>query len=331
MSLNLDLLRLEPGLVLAVVVGLVVIKAAVLYGLGLWHGLELWAARRLGLSLSQGGEFAFVLLSAGVTAGVLTRASADLFSVAVTLSMALTPLLLLADSAVMKRTPPIASFVAPPPEDKHVIIAGFGRMGQIVARILRGKRIPFTALDVNPEQVAFVERFGSKAFFGDASRLEVLEAAQIGKARALVVAIDDVEASLRLVEIVRQRYPDLPVYARARNRNHVHKLMDLGVKAIRRETFQASLELSSELLKGLGYTERERRRTVATFAQHDERRLTEDYRHYTDLQKMQELARSDAQTLERLFDEDAAEQAKVAAAEPQAARAGAAARKELKA
>jgi glutathione-regulated potassium-efflux system protein KefB len=306
MTLNLGLLFHEPRLVIGLALLLVVIKLAVLYGLGLWQGLEPWAARRLGLSISQGGEFAFVLLAGGVAAGVMTRHVSEPLEVAVTLSMALTPLLLMLDDQLTRRATAPLAFVAPPKEEGHVIIAGFGRFGQIAARILRGKHIPFTALDINPEQIALVERFGSKAFYGDASRLDILEAAQAGKARAFLLAIDDMEASLATARIVREHFPTLPVYARARNRNHVHQLMNLGIKVIRRETYLSALDLSRELLRGLGLKENEVRTTVETFARHDEQMLTQNYKFYTDEQKMMELARSDADTLSRLFDEDQA-------------------------
>lgn len=304
MTLNLELLYSSPGMIMALVVGLVCVKFAVLYALGRWHGLDDWAARRLGLSISQGGEFAFVLLAAGATAGVLTSRVSEPLEVAVTLSMAMTPLLLMLDDTFMKRATTAPAFVTPPEQEGHVVIAGFGRFGQITARILRGKGIPFTALDINPEQIALVERFGSKAFYGDASRLEILHAAQVSKARAFVLAIDNMESSLMTARLVREHFPALPIYARARNRNHVHQLMDIGVKVIRRETFTSALELSRDLLRGLGLSEREVRFTVDTFARHDRQLLKENYKFYTDQQKMMELARSDAETLAQLFVED---------------------------
>jgi glutathione-regulated potassium-efflux system protein KefB len=202
------------------------------------------------------------------------------------------------------------------------VIAGFGRFGQIAARVLRAKKIPFTALDISPEQIEFVRKFGSQAFFGDASRADILDAAQTGKARAFVLAIDDVEASLRTAEIVRRTYPDVPIYARARNRNHVHKLTDLGVKVIRRETFLSALDLTRALLEGLGEGRAEAQRAVEMFRKHDERRLSEDYRHYSDIEKLQETARSDAANLEKLFREDAEEAAKAAQSTPADGSAG---------
>jgi glutathione-regulated potassium-efflux system protein KefB len=232
--------------------------------------------------------------------------------VAVTLSMAATPLLLLLDELMAPRTRPARAFDELPDNDGHVVIAGFGRVGQIVARILSAKRIPVTALDIDPEQVDFVRRFGNQIFYGDASRPEILEAAQTGKARAFVLAIDDVEASLRTARMVRQNYPHVPIYARARDRRHIHRLMDEGIAIMRRETFLASIDLTREVLRGLGLPEREIRFTVDTFQAMDRRRLYEDYKHYTDLEKMQERAKSYAQELEELFAKDAAEQARAA-------------------
>lgn len=313
MSLNLSLIVEHPLLVLVLVTGLVAIKTLVLFQVGRAHGLERRPARRLGLSLSQGGEFAFVLFAAGVAAGVMARGVSDLLSVVVTLSMGATPLLLAIDTWLSGRKPlPAPVYDALPDNDRHVVIAGFGRYGQIVARILRGKKIPFTALDISPEQVELVKRFGAQAFYGDASRPDILEAAQIGKARALVLAIDDVEASMRTAELVKAQFPDLPIFARARHRNHAHRLLDLGITTIQRETFHSALETTRQVLRGLGYSERETERAIKTFRTHDERRLNDDYKHYTDMEKLQARARSDAATLERLFAEDVEEEAKLA-------------------
>ena len=215
---------------------------------------------------------------------------------------------------------PLPAFETPAPNNKHVIIAGFGRVGQIVARVLRAKRIPITALDINPEQVQVMRKFGARIYYGDASRSDILEAAQADKAQAFVLAIDDMEASLRTAEAVRRQFPTLPIYARARNRVHVHRLIDLGVKIIRRETYLSTLDLTREVLRGLGMAEREVRYSIETFQRHDERRLLEDHKHYADLEKLQARARSDAEELERLLDLDALDQlkdAEAAAAAPQ--------------
>lgn len=312
MSLNLALIAQTPYLVAAIVAGLLAIKSAILLVLGRRIGLESGPSRRLALVLSQGGEFAFVLFASGAAAGVLERNVADLLSVAVTLSMAATPLLLLIDELLAPRAQPVRAFDELPDNDGHVVVAGFGRVGQIIARILRAKGIPVTALDSNAEQVDFVRKFGAQIYYGDASRAEILEAAQTGKARAFVLAIDDIEASLRTARMVRRNYPHVPIYARARSRRHVHQLMDEGIKIIRRETFLASVDLTREVLRGLGYPEREVRATADTFQAMDRRRLYEDYKHYTDVEKLQARAKSYTQELEEQFTKDAAEQEKAA-------------------
>jgi glutathione-regulated potassium-efflux system protein KefB len=310
MSLNLGLIGKSPWLVAAVVAGLLAVKSLILYALGRRAGLEAGPARRFALAISQGGEFAFVLFTTGFAAGVLERGVADLLAVAVTLSMAATPLLLLLEETLVPKPVVARAFDPIPAKDGHVVIAGFGRVGQIVARILTAKKIAITALDSSPEQVEVVRKFGAKIYYGDASRREILEAAQTNKARAFVLAVDDVEASVRIVQMVRQHYPHVPIYARARDRRHTHRLMDLGVTAIRRETFLSSIELTRDLLRGLGLARREVSFVVETFKAHDRRRLYEDYRHYTDVEKLQARARTSAQELEDLFAQDAAEQAK---------------------
>lgn len=315
MSLKLSLLGQMPWTIFALVAALVAVKTAVLYALGRREGLPPGPSRRLGLSLSQGGEFAFVLFAAGAATGVIVPSDEQLLIVVVTLSMAVTPLALAVDRALAKRVPrPVPLYETPPENDGHVIIAGFGRYGQIVARILRAKKIPFTALDINAEQVELVKQFGAEAFYGDASRLDVLQAANAADARALVLAIDDIDTSMRTVEVLKDRFPKLPVYARARNRNHAYRLLDQGVTAIQRETFHSALETTRQLLKGLGASEREADRTIKTFRTHDERRLSEDYKDYTDTEKLMAKARSDPETLARLFAEDAEEDAKLVAA-----------------
>ena len=305
MSIDLSVLVARPGALLLIVAVLVAVKLAILYGLGHWWGLQDAAARRLGIVLSQGGEFAFVLFAVCVVEGAIDRDIAGLLTLAVTLSMATTPLLLLADDMFLKaRKGAAPDYEMPPDDEQHVIVAGFGRFGQIVARVLRARHIPFTALDKSIAQVDFVKRFGANIYYGDAGRIDILRAAGAAKANAFVLAIDDVDDSLRVAEIVRQNFPDLPIYARARDRIHVHKLMDLGVTIIERETFLAAMNLTSELLRGLGLKPMEAKRLIDTFKTHDERRLFDDYQDYTDREKMRANALSAAVELEALFAQD---------------------------
>jgi glutathione-regulated potassium-efflux system protein KefB len=306
MSLDLGLLRREPVAILVMVAILVAIKALVLYAVGRWQGLGNRPSRRLAFAMSHGGEFAFVILGLVAGAHLLDENLASRLSVVVTLSMAATPLLMLADGMMRRpRRDADPVYDTPPAEEQHVVIAGFGRFGQIVARVLRAKRVAFTALEINPEQVDFVNRFGSKVYYGDASRLDILEAAQTGKASAFVLAIDDVETSIRTADLVRRHFPHVPIYARARNRQHVYRLMDLGVTNIRREMFLASLDLTRNLLRGLGLDEADVKRTTDTFMIFDRKRLYEGYKDASNIQKQQVQAQRYAEELEQLFNQDA--------------------------
>jgi glutathione-regulated potassium-efflux system protein KefB len=306
MSLDLGVLTSRPLAVLAIVVAVLALKAIVLFGLGRYYGLSRSGARRLALACSQGGEFAFVLFAAALAVGALAPDLAALLAVVVTLTMVATPFLLLLDDWLGRRADkPTAAYDAMPEGDGHIIVAGFGRFGQIVARILRARGIPFTALDISSEQVDFVRRFGSEIYYGDASRPDILHQAQAGKARAFVLAIDDVEASLRTAEVVRREFPDLPIYARARNRQHVYRLMDLGITPIERETFRSAVALSKSLLRGLGMREAETRRLVDVFQEHDERWLRDSYQDASDVEKLQARARKFTEELEELFKRDA--------------------------
>ena len=308
MSVNLRLVAAQLPLTLGLVLGLVLVKGLVLYGLGRLDGLSLPQARRLAASVSQGGEFAFVILTTALARGTLPQELADLLVAVVSLSMALTPLLFMVVDRLDARAVS-AKHAAPvyekPPRDRRVIIAGFGRVGQIVARILRAKKIPFTALDISQEQVDFVKKYGNEVYYGDASRLELLRAAGAGEADAFILAIDAPEASLRTAQVVRRHFPQLKIYARARNRNHAYQLMDLGIQVVWRETFYSSLDLSRALLRGLGFPGNESDETVERFRQYDEALLYAHRSLHDDEARLMALARASAKELEELFEQDA--------------------------
>jgi monovalent cation:proton antiporter-2 (CPA2) family protein len=315
MSLNVQLIATQPLVIVSAVATITLIKIVILYFVGRWQELGVRSARRLAIVLSQGGEFGFVILAAAASGAVIGQNLADGIAVAITISMAMTPLLLLVDEFITKRLSKAEPlFDTPPKADGHVVIAGFGRVGQIVARVLRATQIPFTALDINAEQVNLVNQFGNKIYYGDASRLGILEAAQTQNARAFVLAIDDVDTSVRTAQVVRTHFPHVPIYARARNRQHVHRLMDLGIEEIERETFLSALDLTKSLLGGLGTPASRAKWIMDTFRESDERRLYDDYKHYTDTEKLLLHARKQSQELEELFTQDAAE--REAKAEP---------------
>jgi monovalent cation:proton antiporter-2 (CPA2) family protein len=308
MSANLGLLQSEPGTLFAVTVGFLAIKILAITALGTVAGMRSQSARRLGFALPTGGEFAFVLFTLAARQHLFTVATADLLILAVTLSMLLGPLLFLAHEAVTRRwlVPAAAPYDAIEEHDVPVLIAGFGRVGQIVARVLRVKGQPFTALDSSQANVDFVRRFGNEVYYGDAARLDVLRAAGADAARILVLAIEDVETSIRTAVLVREQFPRLKVFARARNRQHAFALMDAGVTDVIRETYAASLEMAGAVLEALGETPAAAREAVRRFRQHDEQTLAAQYQVKEDKEKFLATTREAAAQLERLFEADRA-------------------------
>jgi monovalent cation:proton antiporter-2 (CPA2) family protein len=306
MTANLGLFRSEPLTLLALTAGFLLVKVLAVTALGRLAHLRPEAAWRLGFALPAGGEFAFVLFTLAASQHILDTRIADLLVLAVTLSMMLGPLLQLAHEALVKRR---HSSVARPFDaiDEHdipVIIAGFGRFGQIVARVLRVKGLPFTALDSSQTHVDFVRRFGNKVYYGDASRLDLLRAAGAESAKILVLAIDDVDASLRTAILAREQFPHLKVFARARNRQHAFALKDAGITNLIRETYGSSLEMATAVLEALGETPASAREAVRRFRQADEATLEAQYQVKDDDEKFLATSREAAQQLEKLFAAD---------------------------
>lgn len=317
MSANLGLLLTKPVLIAALVFGLLAMKFIVLWGLARVTGHAAEAARGMAFALPQAGEFGFVLFSLGVTYGVMEQSLADTLVVVVTLSMIASPLLMMLQTFIepmfikgMQR-----EFDTIEPADSRVIIAGFGRFGQIVGRVLRMRRIRFTALESSVAQVDFVRRFGNKVYYGDASRLELLQAAGAAHAEVFVLAIDDIEASVRTAELVRRHFPHLKLLARARNRQHALRLMDLDVRYIIRETYLSSLNMAQHALEALSMSRAEALESIRRFDEHDQQTLRMQRDLRDDEQKLIQSAQLAAKELEQLFEADTSGTAEAASEE----------------
>lgn len=308
MSLDYRIILQKPLAILGVTLGFMLIKYAVVYGIARVAKFSHEAAKNMAMGLPQGGEFAFVLFSVAAHNGLFASTDADFLTVAVALSMAFTPVALFLNDKFlcsrMNQTKEV--YDAIPDEGNPVIIAGFGRFGQITGRILRAKGIGFTALEQDPEQVQFVRRFGNAIYYGDASRLDLLEQAGAAKAKVFVLAIDDVESSLKTAEMVKQHFPDLKIFARARNRQHVFDLMKMGIEIIHRETFASGLEMAQEVLVALGKTPEHAAISVKKFREHDERTLLEQYKLSGDETKMINYSKQAVRQLAELFQTDKA-------------------------
>ncbi len=272
MATNLTLLVKQPLQIIGLTAGLIAVKFVVLYVLRRLVGGPAQEARQLSLALAQGGEFAFVLFDAAQSFRVLGEVQADRLTLVVALSMAVSPLLLMLGDRLTRlaqEKAPVRAYDEMPDESSEVVIAGFGRVGQIVGRLLLARGVSFTALDADAGQVDTVRRFGLKVFYGDAAHLDLLYAAQVDKAKVLVLAIDDVEASLRTAELVRRHFPHVQIVARARNRFHAGRLMDLGIERQIRETLPASLEMARWTLECLHEPPALAEQLVSRFARHD--------------------------------------------------------------
>ena len=306
-SLDLNLVRAQPLAVAAIVASILLLKALVLLLIGRLSGkLDLNEMLKLALVLAGGGEFAFVVFNLAQQHDLLEPAQRNLLVVAVTLSMALTPLMVLAGGRWLAQHPRKPQREFDQIADKHprVIIAGYGRVGQIVARILLANRIPFTALESSVEQVELVRRFNNSIYFGDSSRPELLRAAGIEKAEVFVLTADDPETSLRTARVVKRLYPHLKIVVRARNRQHVYRLMDMDLHTIVRDTFHSSLVMARHVLEDLGMAPAVARDRVAKFRTHDEKLLQSDYLVYDDEAALLQSAKDALADLDKLFEAD---------------------------
>ncbi len=307
MTVDYGLLADHAGMVVLGVIALLVIKGAVIIALSRMAKLGAESSINMAVTISQGGEFAFVLFGIAAAAGLLSATTAGLLVLVVTLSMAITPLLVLINErVVVPRLCPVGrrEFDEIKNEKYPVLIAGYGRMGQIPARVLTTKGFDFTALEHDPEHVSVVLKYGVKIYYGDASRIDLLEAAGAKTAKIFILAIDDVDSSLRTAEIVRHRFPHLKIFARARNRTHAHQLMDLGITLIYRETFATSLELTRDVLRELGETTEQAAETIRRFREHDEKFLAEQHKVHKNEQELINFSKRSTEQLMELFRTD---------------------------
>jgi monovalent cation:proton antiporter-2 (CPA2) family protein len=271
-SLDLALAVKHAGLLAVAVLGLMLIKGLIVYVVARLFGIPPRTAAQTGAALGQGGEFAFVLLGLAAAANVIGGDLAALATAAVAISMALTPFALIAYDRLAGK-----KFSSEPEPEKgvlddrpDVIVAGFGRFGQIAARLLIVNHFRISTLEVSAEQVALVRRFGRRVYYGDATRLDLLRAAGAADARLLIVAIDDRDQAEVLVELATQYFPNLTILARAYDRRHAYRLLQKGAHIIERETFEGGLAMGEKALKALGLPQEQATVASASFRKHDE-------------------------------------------------------------
>ena len=310
MSIDFAVVLAQPGLVALIVLGFMTVKALVLVAMARWTPLPLAERPLYTILLAQGGEFGFVVFQAAAQAGVIDATASSLLVAAVAISMLITPLaLVIVDRFVTPRLmlrggPKLAEIDQP--QREAVLIAGFGRYGQIVGRLLLANGIQPTVLDHDSEQVEAVRRFGWRAFYGDATRLDLLRVAGAAEARVLVVAIDDVAQSLGLVDLARAHFPQLTLVARARNVQHWYQLHERGVAHIERETFDAALMSGRSVLEVLGFERHQARNLALRFRRHNLEQLQESAPHFRDESRLIAMSKIGRQQMEQFMADERA-------------------------
>jgi glutathione-regulated potassium-efflux system protein KefB len=314
MGVNLHLLERHPWIVLGLVALLLACKIPALALVGRFNSrMDRGDGVRLVALLAGGGEFAFVVFKLAAEQHLLTRTQHQLLVLVVTLAMAAVPLLVLAAAKVPKPKAPAREYDTIDTGVPRVVIAGFGRVGQIVGRMLHARGIPFVALEQSIEQVDLSRRLaGTNIFFGDPARAEILRAAQAGRAEVFVLATDDPTTSVRIARIVRRLFPNLRIIARARNRQHAFRLMDLTTDPddVVRETFYSSLKMGALALEALGMDADAARTSVELFRRHDEQLLRDQHLVYDDDVALRQTTREAYEELQGLFEADSAQRAK---------------------
>ena len=304
MTIDFGLLASRPLLVAALVGGFLVVKLATLWAVARLAGINARERWLFAFLLSQAGEFGFVVFASARTAEVISPEWEALFTVAIALSMALTPLLLIVHDRLICRRARTERQPDTIEESGPVIIAGFGRFGQIVGRLLLANEIRPVVLDHDSEQVESLRKFGYKVYYGDATRLDLLETAGAARARLLVNAIDGIEDSLALVDRVRANFPNLPIISRARNVSHYLELRLRGVEVIERETFESALRAGRAALERLGIDRFRAREMADSFRRHNLATVESQLAVYQDETRYMAAAKAGREELEQQFARD---------------------------
>jgi glutathione-regulated potassium-efflux system ancillary protein KefC len=309
MSIDFALLADRPLAVLGLVLGFQLLKAAALRLVAGPIGVGSRQRWLFAAMLAQGGEFAFVVFGVARTASLLPGQWDSLLTLAVALSMALTPILLIVHDRALARAAAATPREPDTIEDQGggVLIAGFGRVGQIVGRLLLASGKTATILDHDPDQIEMLKRFGFRVFYGDVTRVDLLEAAGAARAKVIVVAVDEIETSLEVIDLAREHFPKARLVARARNVPHYFELRTRGVDIVERETFESALQLGRRTLEALGVRAYEARERADAFRRHNKKMLEDLLPHMQDEAQRVALARSARDELERQFERDRAE------------------------
>lgn len=309
MVIDFQVLLDHPFHILSIVTGLILVKIGIMSAIVRIADVPKNRHVFLAMLLSQGGEFGFVIFSVASSYQILSPEVSGILNMSVALSMMTTPLLLILDAKLIQ---PRYTTTADEPgdtieEQNPVIVAGFGRFGQIASRLLYASKIPITIVDHNPEHIERVRRFGFKVFYGDATRMDLLESAGIARAKLLILAIDDWQGMVRIARQAKHDYPQVKILARAWDMIHAYELLDTDIDYIERETFEGAVQLGQHALQELGYSTSRAERLATKFRQHDNQSLFKIYEVHKDERQRISRTLEAREDLVKLFEADEAE------------------------
>ncbi|MGZ5014046.1 MAG: monovalent cation:proton antiporter-2 (CPA2) family protein [Methylobacter sp.] len=310
MGMDFHLFAESPLRLVLAVTALMTIKTLILFTLGRFFGLNALHNSGFALALAQGGEFAFVLFQFAGTLNILPQTQEKFLTLVIATSIALTPLLIALYNRLI-----VPKFLSVLPErsfdrieeENPIILAGFGRFGQVIGRFLNAQGVKTTVLEKDPDQLELLRRFGFKGYFGDASRLDLLHSAGAANAKLLIVAVDNPETSLEIVRLAKAEFPRLKIFARARNRRHAYELSKAGVNYYKREVFDSSLEMAQQILVSLGKNDSDAHSKAIKFKQHDEATLKASFDFFDNEPELVSFMRTQRAELERILQNDISE------------------------
>lgn len=307
MGMDFHLFAESPLRLLLAVAALITVKALILFMLGRIFGLTVLHNAGFALALAQGGEFAFVLFQFAGSLHILPQIQEKFLTLAVATSIGLTPLLIALYNRLL-----VPKFLSVLPErsfdsieeENPIILAGFGRFGQVIGRFLTAQGVKTTVLEKDPDQIELIRKFSFKSYFGDASRPDLLRSAGAAKAKLLIVAVDDPETSLEIVRLAKAEFPHLKIFARARNRRHAYELSKAGVNYYKREVFDSSLEMAQQIMASLGKDESDMHAKAIKFKEHDEAALKVSFAFFDNEPELVNFTRTQRAELERILQSD---------------------------
>jgi voltage-gated potassium channel Kch len=307
MGIDFNFLLTWPLQIFGALICLIAVKVAILFVLGKVFKISAYDSIFCAVILAQGGEFAFVLFQFAQNLMILDIEKIKFLTLVVAISIAVIPIILpwVTRIVAIHSKSNLAEVLFDSIDQKNqIILAGFSRFGQIIGRFLIGQGMAVTVLEKDPDQIELLKKFGYKAYFGDATRFDLLKSANADKANLMIIAVDDANISLEIARLVKKEFPDLTVFARARDRQHAYELHKIGVYYFKRELFDSSLNMAKDIMEWLGKNKSEIEQKATQFKEHDEKTLQQSFEFFEDESALVKFSKTRRAQLERILQSD---------------------------